>query len=162
MVEIYRPIGVDVAKQTSTPLFKLGTRAYGEQDQEYLYVLSSGAIAQWGLAAIDENFTARACTTTLAGQANGPGWAQLAFATDTYGWIPVNGRGLFGLCRDNVAADAQLYATASAGKMTATASTGNPLLINGVRTAAAAASGGGKTAIIAVYPSFSPHHNAVA
>lgn len=162
MPEVYSPVGADLSLQTSTPLFKLGTRARCSDDQQYLYVRFSGAITQYWALAIDEDFVARGCTSALAAQANAPGFAQMAFTTQYYGWAAVHGANLFAFCRDNVATNSQLYTTPSVGKLTATASTGNPLLINGLRSATAAASGGGATEVLATYPSFNPTPKPVA
>jgi hypothetical protein len=159
---IYEPLGANVSETTTAAKFRLGERASGEQGQEYLYVLSSGTITQYAAVAVDEDFTARALTTTLAGQANTFGTAQVAFTTDKYGWVAVNGCGLNVLCRDNIAANAQLFTTASAGKLTSTASTGGALMVQGVRSATAAASGGGATEIVMSYPSFNPRYGAAA
>jgi len=158
MPDIYSPAGVDITRVGSTALFKLGQRAYGSDDQEYVYVLSSGTVAQYACVGIDENFTARSITTTLAAEANSPGFAQVAFATDQYGWVAVKGHNLITRTKDNTAANAALYTSTSVGVLTSVASTGSPLLVNGVRAVSAAASGGGATTIVATYPTFTVHN----
>jgi len=81
-------------------------------------------------------------TTTNTTGANAPGWPQLAFATQVYGWIAIAGKGLYGRQKDNVAANAQLFTSASVGIMTDAGSAGNPLAILGV-FAVALSSGAG-------------------
>lgn len=154
MVEIYEPAGVDVSRTHTTPQFKLGTVAKGEQGREYVYCKSSGTHAQYALVAIDEDFTSRSATTTIASEAAGPGWPQIAFATDVYGWIATKGRGLFGKLKDGVAANAQLATSASVGIMAATGSAGSPNLLIGVRVAVAGSGAGNPGEIIAINPSF--------
>lgn len=157
-------LGINFTQQyaaisTSTPEipglpFALGTRAHGTDGTEWLFVVSSGSITQYSCVCVDEDYTARMSTTTLAGQASHVGFAQSSFATDTYGWVAVNGASLECRVKDNVAANSQLYTSASAGVLGTDASTGNPLLVAGVRTVEAAASGGGATEVIATYPHF--------
>lgn len=154
MVEIYRPVGADPSVVHDTPQFKLGARAYAEQDQVYVYCKSSGALALGGLAVIDEDFTARGGTTALAAEANGPGWPQVAFATDQYGWVPVAGRGLSGKMKDGIAANALLYTSTSVGIMGSDGSTGTPLLIAGCRTVAAGSGAGALVEMVCVNPHF--------
>lgn len=158
MPDIYEPAGVDITAVTSTARFRLGQRAYGSEDQQYVYVLSSGTHAVGACVAIDENFTSRSATTTLGAEANSAGFAQVAFATDQYGWVAVHGHNLTARTKDNTAANAALYTSTSVGVLTSVASTSSPLLISGVRTVSAAASGGGLTTIIATYPTFTVHN----
>jgi hypothetical protein len=138
--------------------FALGQAVRATQDQRYVFVKSSGVLAQYAAVCIDEDFTARACTSTLALQANSFGAAQVAFATDQYGWVAVHGHGLQVLTKDAVGPNDALYTSASVGVLTAVASTGDPILVDGVRSVASASSGGGATAIIATYPQFTVHN----
>ncbi len=158
MPDIYSPAGVDITALTSTARFRLGQRAYGSDDHEYIYVLSSGAHAIGACVGIDENFTSRSITTALAAEVNACGFAQQAFATDQYGWVAVKGHNLSTRTKDNTAANAALYTSTSVGVLTSVASTSSPLLVSGVRTVSAAASGGGLTTIIATYPTFTVHN----
>lgn len=162
-------LGVDLTKiydepdSTTNPEepglpFRLGQRVRATNDQQYVFCKSSGALAQYAAVCIDENFTARACTTVLAGEANSFGAAQTAMATDKYGFIAVHGHGLQVLCKDAVGPNDALYTSASVGVLTAVASTGDPLLVSGVRSVASASSGGGATSIVATYPQFTVHN----
>ena len=152
--KMFTPAGADVLKVTSTAIHALGSKARGEYGQEYVYVLSSGSLALGALVAIDEAFTARGGTTALAKTAGGPGWPQVAFATDQYGWVAVAGRKLYGKQKDGTAADAQLYTSTSVGIMGTDASTGAPVLIAGVRNVALTSGAGAAYEICAVNPHF--------
>lgn len=154
MPEVYSPAGVDLSRTHSTPQFKLGTRARAEQGQEYIYCKSSGAHVLGALVAIDEDFTSRSATTTIAKLASGPGWPQIAFATDEYGWIAIQGRGILGKMKDATAADAQLFTSASVGIMGSVASAGAPVMIAGCRNVALSSGAGTAYEICAVNPHF--------
>lgn len=157
MPEIYRPLGVDLTLTHSTAQFKLGTIAYGEQGQKYMYVLSSGAHVQYDLVAIDENFTSKKCNTTLAAEANmGPGWPQLTVATDQYYWCAIEGTGILGRMKDATAANAQLFTSASLGIMSSQGSTASPVMLAGVRNVALSSGAGVAFEITAINPHFLP------
>ena len=151
---IFSPVGVDVLATHTSPKFSLGTMAEGAYGQRYVYVLSSGTIALGALVAIDEDFTARGATTALAKTAGGPGWAQVAFATDSYGWVATQGRQLYGKQKDANSADAQLYTSTSVGIMGVDPSTGAPCMLVGVRNVALTSGAGAAYEICAINPSF--------
>lgn len=154
MVAIYRPVGADPTALHSTPQFKLGTIAEAADNQEYTYVLASGALAQYALVAIDENLVAGGGTTARAATATMPGWAQVAFADGQYGWVVTKGTNFQGKLKDGVAVDSQLFTTTSVGIIGTDASTGNPWLIAGVKVAVAGSGAGNPGEIIAVNPHF--------
>jgi hypothetical protein len=156
MAKVYSPVGADLTSVGSSPEFELGTVARASDGQRYVYVISSGSLAQYALVCIDENFTARGGTTALAAEANGPGWPQVAFATDQYGWVATEGANLQGKLKDGVAANAQLYTSTSVGIMGSESSTGTPLMIAGVRVAVAGSGAGNPGEIIAINPHFVP------
>lgn len=135
--------------------FEIGTHVKATNGREYMFCTVSGAVAQYASVAIDENAKAVACTNALANDASYWGAAQVAFTSGQSGWIALAGLGgLKTLVKDNVAVDAQLYTSTSVGVLGTDASTGDPMMVVGVRTAEAAASGGGATEIIATYPAF--------
>lgn len=150
------PAGADMTRTHTTPQFKLGSVARLENGGEAIYCLSSGSIAQYALVAIDEDFVARGCTTTLAILASAPGWPQIAFATDVYGWIQSKGANFLGKQKDATAADAQLFTSASVGVMSSQGSTGTPAMIAGVRNVALSSGAGAAYEIYAVNPHFVP------
>ena len=153
--EIMSPAGADVTRTHTTAQFPLGTVAHGAYDQKYMYVLTSGTLSIGSLVAIDEDFTARGGTTALALTASGPGWSQIAMATDVYGWVATQGRNLYGKQKDGTSADAQLFTSTSVGIMGVTGSTGGPHpMIAGVRSVAGASGAGNPYEICAVNPHF--------
>lgn len=154
--EVLSPIGADLTKTTSTPKFKLGAVAKLDNNGQAVYCLSSGIIAQYALVAIDEDFTIRPGTTTTAATASGPGWPQIAFADGVYGWVQVKGSNFLGKMKDNTAADAQLFTSASIGVMSSQGSTGTPIMIAGVRNVALSSGAGAAYEIYAVNPHFVP------
>lgn len=131
--EIYEPAGADVLKVHSTAQFKVGARARGADGQQYIYCKSSGSHALGALVAIDEDSVSRSATTTNATGANRPGWPQVAFATQQYGWVAIAGSNLYGKQKDGTAANAQLYTSTSVGIMSSEGSAGNPLTVLGAK-----------------------------
>jgi hypothetical protein len=160
---IFDPAGVDVLKVHSSPKFSLGTMAEGAYGQKYIYVVSSGALALGALAVVDEAFTARGATSALAAEAGQPGWAQVVFATDQYGWVATAGRKLYGKQKDNTSANAQLFTSNSVGIMGTTGSAGGPHpLLAGVRNVALTSGAGAAYEICAVNPHFISSYAALA
>lgn len=152
MTEIYQPVGVDTARVDSSAGFKLGTKAIGSDDTEFVYVKSSGSIAQYAACGIDEDFTAIELTTTTAAAMHKVGWAADATCgTAKYVWLCTKGTNFSGLVADNSTADSALYTTATAGYVSSDSSTSDPIKIPGV-TCVSVASGGGASELIATYP----------
>jgi hypothetical protein len=155
MPEIYDPAGVDLTRGHSTPQFKLGTVANGEQSQKYMYVRASGTHVLADLVVIDEDFTSRRGNTTGAKLANmGPGWPQITIAQDYYYWCAVAGTGILGRMKDGLAADAQLFTSNSLGIMGTVNSAGAPVMLAGVRNVGLSSGAGGAYEIAAINPHF--------
>lgn len=93
----------------TTARHRVGTRVKGRDGQEYIYVQASGAITQYDVVAIDEDYTARAVTSALAGAGHMPGFAQVAFADNEYGWVALRGSNIKVRAASSCAADALLY-----------------------------------------------------
>lgn len=157
MTKVYSKIGAQLDTPTSDQEFDLGECLTAEDDHRYVYVQASGAITQYWAVHYDENFKAGGVTSTNGAQANGVGFAQSAFTDGQYGWVATHGHNLTVLTKDNTAANAALYTSGSVGILTSVASTGDPLLVSGVRAVSAATSGGGATTIIATYPQLTVH-----
>jgi hypothetical protein len=152
MTAVYSPIGANVGAESATAKFDLGTRAYGQDDREFVYVKASGAITLGDAVGIDEDFTAIALTTTTAAAMHKVGWAaDHAFTTAYYGFVTVRGTNFNGRLADNATADAPLYTTATGGVLGTDSSTSNPVKVTGV-TCVAVTSGGGASQLIATYP----------
>src|SRR4030067_1204191 len=86
MTDIYEPAGVDITATPTSPQFALGQTAKGADKTEWVYVQASGAITAYDCVAIDEDFTARAVTSALAGAGHMAGVAQGGFGGNNYGW----------------------------------------------------------------------------
>jgi hypothetical protein len=152
MTEIYSPVGANVGAQSATAKFALGTRAYGQDDREFVYVVASGAVTLGDAVGIDEDFTAISLTTTTAAAMHKVGWAaNHAFTTACYGFVTVKGTNFNGRLADNSAADSPLYTTATAGVLSTDSSTADPVKVTGV-TCVAVTSTGGASQLIATYP----------
>lgn len=112
------------------PLFAVGTRRVAN-DGVYQYVHANGAIAQYAMVKIDDDFEAAEGTTTLLPNTEPAkvGIAQVAFADNDYGWVFVGP----GLATCKVAAlcaqDVKLYTTATPGVVDDASTT----LINGLK-----------------------------
>src|SRR4030067_211074 len=91
MTDIYEPAGVDITATPTSPQFALGQTAKGADKTEWVYVQASGAITAYDCVAIDEDFTARAVTSALAGAGHRAGFAQVAFADNNYRWGATKG-----------------------------------------------------------------------
>lgn len=150
-------IGAKLDTTSTDAKYALGTRAFGNNDTEWCYVLSSGAIRQYDCVAIDEAFTASSVTLALATQGHSPGFAQVAFATAEYGWVALSGGGALKVrTASSTVKDSPLYvgaSGASAGIVQSVSGTGR-LLLNGVVTVATAASAAVYPVIIASNPWF--------
>jgi hypothetical protein len=109
MTDIYMPAGVDITATPTTAQFGLGQCAKGADSTEWVYVQASGVIRQYDVVAIDEDFTARAVTSALAGAGHKAGFAQVAFADNDFGWIATRGSNIQINAASSCAADALLY-----------------------------------------------------
>lgn len=108
-------IGAALDDTSSEAQFKIGTRISTESGGTAVYCVASGAITQYQLVGINEDFDAYAMTSTLAAQSDLVGFAQVAIASGEYGWIHLNGSDIKVRTKASAAADAQLWTTASAG-----------------------------------------------
>lgn len=111
-------IGVNLGATSTAPEFKLGSIIDGDAGSKWIYVKAGGTIAQYDYVTIDEDFTASAGTKAAVDAGHTPGFAQVAFAANEYGWVALEGRGelkvnVLAAC----AADAPLYTSATAGKL---------------------------------------------
>lgn len=119
--------GVDVAQtyaiSTTTPEypaapFAVGEHVLGEQNTEWVFVLAASAIAAGMTVSIDGNFNASPMTNTLANTLADAGFAQVAIASGSYGWVATRGSQLSLLSKGAVTKNAALYISSSAGILT--------------------------------------------
>ena len=102
-------IGVKLYEVATAAKFDVGTKVNGTDNTEWVYVQASGAITAYDVVAIDEDYTARAVSSALAGAGHAPGFAQQAFADDEYGWVAVSGANILVRAASSCTADALLY-----------------------------------------------------
>lgn len=140
-------IGVNTA-QTDSALtdgttFALGDRHHDHSGNTWVYVKASAAFTQGDCVAIKNGYTAAPITDALSKTTVEPGFAQVAFTIDYYGWVMTNGRPTY----VRVAVDCEpakpLYVTGTAGVLDdATASSMVAgVIINTSATAAGAYAG---------------------
>ena len=155
-------IGANLDTTSTTPLFALGERYSGTDGTEWVYVQASGAITQYFSVGIDEDFQATVLADAGGAASHLWGAAQVAFADNEYGWIPVKGTNFRVRVAASTSADAKLYTTGSggtAGVLRSSGATGAVALNGVVITVAASASAGTGglglvREVIATYPFF--------
>ena len=143
-------IGANLASTSTTQIFPLGMEEFGIGTNgigaTFMYVKAASAITAFDIAKIDDDFTIASLTTTISGsEPTACGAAQIAFATNEYGWVAVKGRfkvNALTLC----VADVKLYTTATAGAVDDTATD----LIQGLKLLTTV---GGATAATEAYAS---------
>lgn len=130
----------------------LGEFDHGVDGTIWMFVRAAADIAQYQCVSIDENYEASLVTQTAVAAGHKIGFAQIAISDDQHGWVAVSGSNISHTCLKSCAADADLYATASAGFLDDAVSTGH--LIHGVVAVGTATSGAGGEAleIIATFP----------
>lgn len=143
-------IGARLDEPSSTADFRLGQVEHGIDGTMFMYVVASGAINQYDLVGVNEDFDAYPLTTALAAQSDVLGLAQVAFSSGQYGWVARTGAGdLRVRTKASAAADAQLWTTASAGVVDDATSAG-ALKLDGIVLAAAASTAANGSAGIKV------------
>ena len=147
-------VGASLLTTTTTAQHKLGTRCQGTDGTEWVYCVSSGAITQYQLVGINEDYDAFSMTTALAAQSDRLGFAQNAFAAGEYGWVAIAGSNIKVRTKASAVADAQLWTTASAGVVDDATAAG-ALKIDGVvlvSSAGTAANGAAGIEVKAAWP----------
>jgi hypothetical protein len=154
--EAYSPVGANYASTSTTCDFKLGGRSIGADGTEWIYVQADGAITKYDCVGVDENFQATAVTSTIGGAAWLPGFAQVAFADNEYGWVATRGSNIYVRAKSAVP-DSQLYVGTSgtaAGVVVSTSATGR-VALNGVVLVTTASAGTAEAIeILATHPFF--------
>lgn len=117
-----------LASASFDPKFPLGTVALGTDGTEWMYVKATSAIAANYCAAIDHDFNAVPITAALAAAGHTIGFAQTAFSSGDYGWIPLRGSNINVAVAASCAKNVQLYTTATAGVLDDTATSTQTLL----------------------------------
>jgi hypothetical protein len=131
------PVGSRLGASSTVKEHELGTIARTDDGGEVVYCISSGAISQYALCGINEDFDAYMMTTALSVQSDRLGFPQVAFAAGEYGWVYTRGSNIKVRTKASAAADAQLWTTASAGVVD-DATAASALKLDGVVLVAAA------------------------
>ncbi len=133
--------------------FRLGQTVTGSDGSRWIYVQAAAAITQYDCVAIDEDYQATPMTKALADAGHQPGFAQVAFDDNDFGWVATHlpGNGSVRVAA-SCAADVQLYTTGNAGILDDTSA--SQTLIRGVVIVAAGTSSGASAReVMAVNPS---------
>lgn len=133
-------VGADLTATPTTADFAVGTRAFGNNGSEWIYVHANGAITQYDCVGIDEDYEAAAMTKTIADGGWLVGFAQVAFADNDYGWVALRGSAINCRVAASCAADVALYTTGTAGVLDDTSA--SQTMVNGVVAVAAGTSAG--------------------
>ena len=104
----------------------VGDRLESHDGNVYVYVQASGAITQYDVVIMDEDWTAVRASTTTSASAFGQkcGVVQATLADDEYGWVLVYGTGNFRVKSSGVI-NAALNTTGSAGVLDDDGTTGS-------------------------------------
>jgi hypothetical protein len=124
--------GVNVNATTSAPLVAVGTKVFGTQDTEWVYVEANGAISLGEICEISASGTAtRATTAGPRTSVTELGVAQNAFATGEYGWLARRGYNLT-IAVSATTQPGTLYIATTSGKLsnTSASATIQGILIN--------------------------------
>lgn len=108
-------LGVKLGSTDTVPKVQLGSKIETSDGGEAVYCISSGAVSQYALCGINEDFDVYMMTSALAAQSDRLGFAQIAFAAGEYGWVYTRGSNIKVRTKASAVADAQLWTTASAG-----------------------------------------------
>lgn len=108
-------LGPGFTLKDTTAKHKLGTIAEGTDGSHWMYVQCSTAVTQYMYVAIDEDYTANPGTTALIQAGHRPGFAQVAFSAQDYGWVALGGSNINCLVGKSCAADTSLYTSNTTG-----------------------------------------------
>lgn len=135
--------GVNFSNVSTTAEYPVGTQVKGSNASMWEYVQAgTAAIAQYDAVAINGSGNAQSCTTAIAATSRKIGFAQVAIACGSYGWVARAGTALTVKLAASASAGAQLYTTATAGTLDSTKVTAGGIVGT---FAISAASGGGVT-----------------
>ena len=111
----YAPISASTPDIPGLP-YALGQTTLGTDGTQWVFVVATGgAITQYDLVGIDENFVAQPLTIVNAMAGYRVGAAQVAFTSGYYGWVVINGSNISVRAAGACAKDAVLYITATPG-----------------------------------------------
>jgi hypothetical protein len=147
-------LGVDLNASDTVQQLPLGTIVDTSDGGRAVYCIASGAVSQYALCGINEDFDIYMMTSTLAAQSDRLGFPQVAIAAGAYGWAHLNGSNIKVRTKASANVDTQLWTTASAGVVDDATAAG-ALKIDGlvlVAAASTAANGAAGIEVKAAWP----------
>lgn len=144
--------GVNLTNTSTTAEFPVGTIVKGTKSSMWEYVQALSGIAQYNAVCINGSGNAAPSTTAHAVSMKKVGFAQVAIASGSYGWVARSGFQLTVMLAASCAAGAQLYTTATAGTLDDAVVTA-AAIPGAICTVAASAGGVTNTTIMAAQPS---------
>lgn len=143
-------VGIDLDATSSSIEFQLGEKVMGNSGTEWVYVQANGAISQFDVVGIDENYQAAKITKAMADDGWMVGFAQVAFTDNYYGWVATRGSDIGMNVLASCASDVALYTSATAGSLDDSAT--SQTKIDGVVAVSAAATAATSVEVIATQP----------
>ena len=137
------------------PPFTVGTHALGSDGSEYIFVKATTAIEQYSAVAISTVDAVVPLTLLLVQALSDYGFAQVAIASGSYGWVAIRGQGIGVLARLSSLAGKPVYiSSVSAGRVTTTSvrNTSGGTLLNVVLNTSVTATPSGATVANAPWP----------
>lgn len=107
-------VGVNLTNTNTSPDFTVGHKVVSK-DGKYEYVYALSTINQYDCVVIGTSGKAQPATTGLAVSIKKVGFAQVAIASGSYGWVAREGDNIQVNCAASCAAGNQLYTTSTAG-----------------------------------------------
>jgi hypothetical protein len=142
-------LGVDLTRVATSAEFTLGTTGEGNENSKWMYVYAASGISQYDAVMINQSSNAVPLTTTNAVSSNAVGFAQVAIASASYGWVATGGNNISCKLAANCAPNVRLYTTGTGGVLDdAIVSAGFVAGVNSIVTISNATAVG----IIAAYP----------
>ena len=107
-------IGIDLNNTSTTQLFALGTKAFGTNNSEWVYVQAATSITAYKCVAFNGLFTCgMASGGDLIGGIAEMAVAQNAFAASDFGWVCRRGDRVGVMCTGSVSVANQLFMAGS-------------------------------------------------
>lgn len=137
------------------PPFAVGTHALGSDGTEYIFVKATTAVEQYSAVSISTVDAVVPLTLALLRALSDYGFAQVAIAASSYGWVAIRGQGIGVLARIGSLAGVPCYISSiSAGRVTTTSvrNTSGGTLVNVVLTTSSTTTPSGATVANAPWP----------
>lgn len=107
-------VGIDLNNASTTQLFALGTKCFGSNNSEWIYVQAATSVTAYKAVSINSTFTcgmASGADFLLAQQETA--WAQTSIPASSFAWVVRRGDSVGVMCTGSVSANNQLFLAAS-------------------------------------------------